>query len=139
MKVIFKVCGKPQGKARPRMTKAGSIYTPHDTVKYEHQVVAAYNAAAGNHCGWFGGEPVTVTIDARYAIPKSTTKKDRAQIESGELQPTKKPDGDNIAKIICDGLNGVAYKDDAQVTALHVFKRYTDGDPYVAVCIEAGD
>lgn len=139
MRVNFTIYGKPQGKARPRMTRTGSVYTPHDTVKYEHQVIAAYNEAAGDHCGWFNGEPVTVTIDAQYAIPQSTTKRNRERIALGDLQPTKKPDADNIAKIICDGLNGVAYKDDAQITALHVFKSYANVEPCVRVCVEAGD
>ena len=31
----------------------------------------------------------------------------------GEMLPTKKPDVDNIIKIILDSLNGLAYKDDA--------------------------
>ena len=37
---------------------------------------------------------------------------------------TKKPDADNIGKVICDALNGTAYKDDACVTELDVAKRY---------------
>ena len=37
---------------------------------------------------------------------------------------TKKPDADNIAKIILDSLNGLAYKDDSQVSALMVLKDY---------------
>ncbi len=35
-----------------------------------------------------------------------------------------KPDSDNIAKIILDGLNGIAYIDDNQVTKLKVNKIY---------------
>lgn len=35
-----------------------------------------------------------------------------------------KPDTDNLAKIILDSLNGLAYKDDAQVTVLHINKEY---------------
>ena len=34
------------------------------------------------------------------------------------------PDTDNIAKIVLDSLNGIAYKDDSQVTALKVIKQY---------------
>ena len=45
---------------------------------------------------------------------------------SGIIKPTKKPDIDNIAKIICDGLNGVAYKDDSQIIYLAVIKRYAE-------------
>ena len=35
------------------------------------------------------------------------------------------PDLDNIAKAVCDALNSVAYKDDAQVCSLHVVKRWS--------------
>ena len=53
-----------------------------------------------------------------------------------KLHPTKKPDADNIAKVICDALNGVAYGDDTQVVNLNVKKRYTDEEPKVIVHIE---
>ena len=51
------------------------------------------------------------------------------------LQPTLKPDADNIAKIICDGLNGIAYKDDKQIVSLTVLKVWTDGIERVEVDI----
>ena len=43
---------------------------------------------------------------------------------AGDLLPCKKPDIDNIAKAVLDALNGVAYGDDNQVTALEVSKHY---------------
>ena len=40
---------------------------------------------------------------------------------------TKKPDADNVLKIVMDGLNGVAYEDDKQVVDATVHKRsWTD-------------
>lgn len=42
----------------------------------------------------------------------------------GIEQATKKPDADNIAKAVLDGLNGVAFVDDSQVVALMVKKTY---------------
>jgi Holliday junction resolvase RusA-like endonuclease len=39
-------------------------------------------------------------------------------------RPTKKPDADNICKAVCDAMNGIVYKDDAQVVSLHFTKRY---------------
>lgn len=50
--------------------------------------------------------------------------------------PAKKPDADNIAKIICDSLNNVAYRDDTQVIELTVIKRYAK-EPKVKVMISA--
>lgn len=44
----------------------------------------------------------------------------------------QKPDCDNIAKIVLDALNGLAYDDDSQVTDLEVHKFYGDiGDVFV--------
>jgi len=36
----------------------------------------------------------------------------------------KKPDADNIIKIIADALNGLAYKDDCQIVRLEFEKFY---------------
>lgn len=134
-KLYFEVTGKPQGKARPRMTKSGHVYTPNSTTQYEQQVRAAYQAAAGDRKGFFNDEPVSVVINVFYDIPKSTPKKKLPQILRSELLPTKKPDTDNIAKIICDALNGIAYKDDAQIVELHVYKWYTTREARVTVYI----
>ena len=41
-----------------------------------------------------------------------------------EISPTKKPDIDNIVKIILDAMNKFAFKDDTQITKLSVEKRY---------------
>ena len=42
------------------------------------------------------------------------------------IRPTRKPDFDNIGKIICDALNGIAYRDDAQIVDALVRKFYSD-------------
>ncbi len=42
----------------------------------------------------------------------------------GDILPTKRPDSDNIVKIILDALNGVAYQDDSQVCKIHFAKIY---------------
>lgn len=52
------------------------------------------------------------------------------------LQPTLKPDIDNIAKIICDGLNSIAYKDDKQIISLQVLKVWTNDVERVEVEID---
>ena len=55
---------------------------------------------------------------------------------AGQRTPTKKPDADNIAKVVCDALNGVAYKDDTQIVSLHIKKSYTADEPRVEVMIQ---
>lgn len=71
---------------------------------------------------------VAVTIRACFSIPKKTSKKMRALMLSSPfpVRPIKKPDADNIAKIVLDALNGLAYEDDKQVTGLLVTKKYSE-------------
>lgn len=44
---------------------------------------------------------------------------------AGKLPPGK-PDIDNILKVVLDGLNGIAYKDDKQVVLTQCKKVYAD-------------
>lgn len=62
---------------------------------------------------------------------KSYSKKRVQAIRDGLEKPTKKPDADNIAKIILDSLNGIAYKDDAYVADFRVIKEYTEDEERV--------
>lgn len=58
---------------------------------------------------------------------------------SGKYFPTKK-DVDNICKAVCDGLNGVAYKDDRQIVDCHIRKLYdkeVDAEARIEVRIES--
>lgn len=57
-------------------------------------------------------------------------------IKSGEEYPCKKPDLDNIAKIILDSLNGIAYKDDSQVVELNISKKYTEDEERIEFELE---
>ena len=137
----FVIDGKPQGKARARTfynPKLGRVQsmTPENTVLYENLVKQSFIQQADKAARWFGKEPLAVYITAFYPIPASTTKKDRQLICSGKLYPTKKPDADNVAKVICDALNGVAYGDDTQIIKLLILKAYTEEQPRVQVCIE---
>lgn len=137
----FVIDGKPQGKARARTfynPKLGRVQsmTPENTVLYENLVKQSFVQQADKDARWFNKEPLAVYITAFYPIPASTTKKDRQLICSGKLFPTKKPDADNVAKVICDALNGVAYGDDTQIIKLSILKTYTEEQPRVQVCIE---
>lgn len=131
MEKTFIVYGEPQGKARPRFTRGGQTYTPKKTVDYERQIRASYQLADGV----LTELPVSVSITAFYNIPKSASKAKTQRMLSNELLPCKKPDLDNIAKCVCDALNGIAYKDDAQVCNLTVRKRYSN-TPSIVVTIK---
>ena len=116
----FTIPGKPKAKARPRVTKKG-VFTPKSTKDYELYVKACYKEQKGLH---LGNSPVMLTVTAFFSIPKKISKQDRIAMITGEIQPTKRPDGDNIYKIIADALNGAAYKDDSQIVIGIFMKRY---------------
>lgn len=130
--MTFTIDGAPTGKARPRVTRFGT-YNTDQTVLYENLVQISYKQQCK---GEYSEDPLKITIAAFYDIPKSMTKKNRTLIADGKLYPTKKPDIDNIAKIILDALNGIAYKDDTQVIELTVMKRYGPDPAKVIVYIE---
>lgn len=123
---LFMIPGDPTGKGRPRFTRSGHAYTPEKTASYEQAVRKAYRAEFPDAEPIPAGVPVAVKIMAGYSIPKSTSKVKAERMLAGEIRPTKKPDADNVAKAICDALNGLAYHDDSQVALLCVSKIYTD-------------
>ena len=133
MMVEFMVLGAPKGKERPRAAKLRDrtiVYTPKKTKDYEREIATAYRTQCR---GIFSGA-VAIEIHAYYEIPKSASRKRVLDMVSDRERPTKKPDGDNIAKAVCDALNGVAYKDDSQVVELTVRKYYSKF-PHVQVFI----
>ena len=131
MIVKFTVPGEPVGKGRPRFTRSGHTYTPDKTRDYEEAVRWSYRSAS-QQC--IESEAVGVLIYAYYKIPKSASKADREKMLKGDIRPKKKPDIDNISKAVLDALNGLAYKDGAQIVYLCVTKSYSD-EPRVDVTL----
>ena len=124
----------PVPKGRPRFSKIGGFmrsYTPKKTSDYEAQVKAIAKSAMTR-------EPLDTPLAAflyfRLPIPKSYPKKRIAACLAGSERPIKKPDLDNLAKSVLDGLNGVVYKDDSQLVSLHITKVY-DRNPGVDVMV----
>lgn len=75
-------------------------------------------------------------IVARFGIPKGVSNKMRSLMEAGFIRPMKKPDKDNIDKIVTDALNKVAYYDDAGIVHSEIDKVYTSGQPCVDVVLK---
>lgn len=123
--------GKIKGKARPRVFNGRAI-TPADTVQYENWVRLCYQ----EQCGEYLEGSIRARIIAYYKIPKSYSKKRVQAILEGKEQPIKKPDADNIAKIILDSLNDIAFHDDSQIIELTVIKRYTEENERVEFELE---
>jgi Holliday junction resolvase RusA-like endonuclease len=124
--ISFKIPGGPQGKRRARFFRAGHFIKSHaepQTVNFETFICEMSCLA---HPGFVPlGGALDVEIRAFCGIPKASKKK-RALMESGELRPAKKPEPDDIAKVILDALTGLAFKNDSQVVRLGVEKWYAD-------------
>lgn len=119
----FEVIGDIKGKARPRVnTYTCQAYTPTPTKDYETLVKQYFKIKYPRYEPLEGR--VAVKIIAYFKIPKSATKKEKSLIEEGLLSPTKKPDIDNIIKIILDAMNKMAFNDDNQITKIEVQKVY---------------
>ncbi|RMC48918.1 RusA family crossover junction endodeoxyribonuclease [Lactobacillus sp. ESL0228] len=148
----FIVPGEPKGKARPRFSRRGGhviTYTPDDTHGYENQV--RYSALIARQQAQIK-KPIScdmaLMIKAYFEVPKSYSKKRKKECLSGQERPSKKPDSDNVAKAILDGLNPKMklnhalhkaecvheglYRDDKQVVELRVEKWYSD-EPRVEI------
>jgi Holliday junction resolvase RusA-like endonuclease len=73
---------------------------------------------------WPDSAYISVDVTAVYPIPKSATKASLAAIQAGRILPKRKPDIDNVLKVVLDSLNGIAYKDDSQVVMVTGRKIY---------------
>lgn len=127
--IRFVVPGDPVAKGRPKFKNARSragvefvqTYTPRKTRRYEDGVRFGAKVAMFDRQPLQG--PVSLTVSAYLPIPASWPKWKQRDARSGVLLPIGKPDCDNLAKV-CDGLNGIVFKDDACIVDLVVRKRY---------------
>ncbi len=134
--IRFTIPGDPVGKSRARSTKAGHHYTPYKTRAYEKRVARAAQAAmlAAGLQPLTG--PVQLIIVCRFAVPKSWPEWKRTAALEHRIRPTGKPDIDNVCKSVTDGLNGIAWLDDAQVVQIVCEKSYS-ATPEVTVIVDS--
>lgn len=123
--VCFTIPGEPQGKGRARIGKVGGfsrMFTPEKTVAYEGLIAMAAQQAMAGAVPLKGA--CVIEVECVVGMPKSMSKKHRAEALAGNMRPIKKPDGDNVLKAVCDGINGVVWVDDVQAVDSRVWKRY---------------
>lgn len=130
--------GAPTGKGRPRFTKQGRTFTDANTRRAEDRVYSAWMQAGQPR---LPDGPVHATVEMALARPNGHYKRDGMLSAAGlrSEYPTKKPDCDNVAKLVCDSLNGCAYRDDAHVVRLLVIKRWANPgeDEHTRVWLDA--
>jgi Holliday junction resolvase RusA-like endonuclease len=130
----FVIPGEPFGKQRPRASRRGNfihMYTPEETVAYEEFVRECFNKEHKDKS--LVGE-LKIHVVAYFTIAQSLSKIKKQHMLAGLIRPVKKPDWDNLGKIVSDALNEVAYHDDSAIVDAHVEKFYSD-EPRVEVSI----
>lgn len=136
--VTIAIPGVPVPKGRPKFARRGNFvtaYTPEKTRAYEEAVALEGKIAMKGRKPLEGA--LRVEIAAYMPIPKSTSKKVLALIGGGAYPHTKKPDLDNLVKIV-DALNGICWVDDSQINQLTVVKVYS-ASPRLVITINEGD
>ena len=117
--IRFEVPGQPVAKGRPRVAVIGGrarAYTPAKTVNYEASVAYAGKDAMVGKEPLDG--PLALTVFAHFLTPKRGKKE-------GDYH-TGRPDADNVLKAAADALNGIVWRDDAQVASAQIIKTYAN-------------
>ena len=135
MKYEFEVIGDIKGKGRPRMnTLTGAAYTPNNTRDYENLIRQYFKIKYPKYVPF--ENRVSVSIKAYFKVPKNTNKKNAKLMLKGSISPAKKPDIDNVVKVVFDALNKMAFKDDNQITKLEIEKFYAEEEKIVVIVEE---
>lgn len=144
----FVIPGKPKGKERhktrvvqrPGGKSYATFYTPPQTAQYETEIAYYCNNEIVDYersskVRWIKRGQYQLAVFAYIEIPKSWPVAKTAMAAQQLIRPTCKPDWDNIGKVVSDGLNGIAWTDDARVVDARTVKRYTTAEPRIEVVI----
>lgn len=129
--IEFKIVGKIKGKQRPRVSTFGGFaraYTPKETIEYENLVRLSFLEQYPNFIPYDSKKPLKVVLKCFKAIPQTFSKWKKELALDKIIRPTVKPDLDNIAKSVLDGLNKVAFSDDSQIVDLHIESYYSNAE-----------
>lgn len=125
------VPGPPRGQGRPRHTRRGITYKDQKSRGYEQNIVALFISKYGAGITPLEG-PLEMEVGIYFPIPKSVSNKRRKDMLWQRELPTKKPDCSNVLKACEDALNGIAYRDDAQIVSVLAVKEYSQ-TPHVEI------
>lgn len=133
--IIFEVPGKVRGKGRPRFMRNGHTYTDKNTVEYEKAIKSAYLRLSRH----VSTKSIRISLYVFFAPNKSDTKRNREVKLRNAKAPKKKPDIDNVIKVVLDALNKVAYEDDTQVNEVHVERLFSKEEKLIVCLTECGE
>ena len=124
MRIELTIPGKPVAQGRPRFYRRGTFVVATDpkaskVYKADIQYLAQKHKENNNISELLDG-PLGLDVMAYFPCPKSRWRKTKPRTEEHHA---KRPDADNVAKSIKDGLTGVFYHDDSQISELIIRKR----------------
>ena len=126
--VSFSIPGRLRGKGRhrSRLVKArdGRQFVhnhPDKKTEDAEAMVRSFASDAMDGRPPFDG-PLVLQVSVRMNTTASWSKKKRAET----VYITGKPDIDNQIKLIGDACNGILWKDDSQLCAIHFGRKYDD-------------
>jgi len=131
--IYITVPGQPRPLMRHRSTRPGHSYDPPENRRRKAAIVEAYMRDHAGRPPIPKGYAVMVCVDMMFKRPK------RLGEQNVGLEHTVRPDLDNVIKLTFDALNGLAWNDDAQVSALSTTKRYCHigEQPGIIISIDA--
>jgi Holliday junction resolvase RusA-like endonuclease len=116
--------GEPVPYARMRLSKTGAHFVPAPQRNFAAVLrIEAGNAMLHAHAPMFD-EPLRMELLAEFGIPASWSKKKHGAAIRGEIRPGKRPDIDNLYKLVADSFNGIVYRDDALIVEVRARKIY---------------
>jgi Holliday junction resolvase RusA-like endonuclease len=121
--IVLDVDGDARGVGRPRFGRG--LYAPATTLDAERARQVAWLRAGQPR---LPAGPFTMTLAVNVKRHASH------MLRGGQLsteglrhgEPTRRPDLDNVAKLIGDALNGLVYKDDAQLVGVQARRQWSD-------------
>lgn len=127
MKVVsFTIPGAPVAKGRPKFSVRGGFakaYTPAKTRNAEKHIAECFKQAYPDFKMPVKG-PIKLYVTFFMPIPTSLSKKKQKELAAVCAWHTKKPDLDNLVKLVNDALNGIAWEDDSCIVSTRASKCY---------------
>lgn len=133
-KLYFNFDIEPMPQLRPRASSRGGhirVYDPPKVKKFKQQLA---KLARDQYDAEPLEGPLSVTFTFFRPVQKSLSKVEREKRVTNRVQPTVKPDVSNYVKATEDALNGILWKDDAQIVLETSAKLYSD-DPKIVVTV----
>ena len=114
----------PHAKARARMARDGTCFTPLKTKSNENHLKYELRAKS-KRLLW--DEPIGVEVDFYIEKPKRMPK--------GRIFPSVRPDLDNYVKQILDAGNKYLWRDDSCICTITARKFYSDAKGYIKISV----